>query len=36
MNLTTLMLQAKNKGLKTKPIEKKEKELLHCDSIDHN
>lgn len=33
--LTTLMLQAKNKGLKTKPIEKKEKELLHCDSIDH-
>jgi hypothetical protein len=34
--LTTLMLQAKNKGLKTKPIENKEKELLHCDSIDHN
>ncbi|WP_281847052.1 amidohydrolase family protein [Olleya namhaensis] len=33
--LTMLMLQAKNKGLKTKPIEKKEKELLHCDSIDH-
>lgn len=34
--LTTLMLQAKNKGLKTKPIEKKEKELLHCDSIDQH
>jgi len=33
--LTTMMLQAKNKGLKTKPIEKKEKELLHCDSIEH-
>ncbi|MBL7560902.1 amidohydrolase family protein [Olleya sp. YSTF-M6] len=33
--LTMLMLDAKNKGLKTKPIEKKEKELLHCDSIDH-
>ncbi|MEJ6792766.1 MAG: amidohydrolase family protein [Lacinutrix sp.] len=30
--LTTLMLQAKNKGLKTKPIEKKEKEHFHCDS----
>ena len=34
--LTTLMLQAKHKGLKTKPIEKKDKQLLHCDSIDHN
>jgi imidazolonepropionase-like amidohydrolase len=34
--LTTLMLQAKNNGLKTKPIEKKEKELLHCDSIDQH
>jgi len=33
--LTALMLEAKNKGLKTKPIEKKEKELLHCDSLDH-
>ena len=33
--LTNLMLQAKNKGLKTKPIEKKEKELLHCDSVEH-
>jgi len=29
------MLQAKHKGLKTKPIEKKEKELLHCDSVEH-
>lgn len=26
------MLQAKNKGLKTQPIKKKEKELFHCDS----
>ena len=33
--LTTMMLQAKHKGLKTKPIEKKEKELLHCDSVEH-
>lgn len=33
--LTNLMLQAKNKGLKTKPIEKKEKEQLHCDSVEH-
>jgi len=30
--LTTLMLQAKNKGLKTKPVEKKEKAHFHCDS----
>ena len=33
--LTSMMLQAKHKGLKTKPIEKKEKELLHCDSVEH-
>lgn len=26
------MLQVKNKGLKTQPITKKEKELMHCDS----
>ncbi|MEO8774495.1 MAG: amidohydrolase family protein [Gelidibacter sp.] len=26
------MLQAKNKGLKTQPIKKTEKEMLHCDS----
>ncbi len=31
--LTTMMLQAKNKGLKTKPIEKKEDELFHCDTV---
>ena len=30
--LIAQMLQAKNKGLKTKPIEKKEKQHLHCDS----
>jgi imidazolonepropionase-like amidohydrolase len=35
--LISLMLQDKNKGLKTQPVKKKEKELLHCDSIDsHN
>ncbi|MDO7170586.1 amidohydrolase family protein [Mariniflexile sp. AS56] len=33
--LINLMLKAKNKGLKTQPIKKKEKELLHCDSIDN-
>jgi len=33
--LINMMLQAKNKGLKTQPIKKKEKELLHCDSIDN-
>ncbi|MGJ8592657.1 MAG: amidohydrolase family protein [Aquaticitalea sp.] len=26
------MLQAKNKGLKTQPVKKTEKELMHCDS----
>jgi imidazolonepropionase-like amidohydrolase len=26
------MLKAKNKGLKTQPIKKKEKEMMHCDS----
>ena len=31
--LTTMMLQAKNKGLKTKPIEKKEDKLFHCDTV---
>lgn len=31
--LTTMMLQAKNKGLKTKPIVKKEDELFHCDTL---
>lgn len=29
------MLKAKNKGLKTQPIKKKEKELMHCDHLDH-
>lgn len=33
--LINMMLQAKNKGLKTQPIKKKEKELLHCDSMDN-
>lgn len=31
--LTTMMLQAKNKGLKTQPIVKKEDKLFHCDTI---
>ncbi|MDO1501143.1 amidohydrolase family protein [Winogradskyella maritima] len=32
--LINKMLQEKNKGLKTQPVKKKEKELLHCDSMD--
>ena len=32
--LINLMLQEKNKGLKTQPVKKKEKEVLHCDSLD--
>ena len=32
--LVNLMLQDKNKGLKTQPVKKKEKVLLHCDSMD--
>jgi len=32
--LINLMLEDKNKGLKTQPIQKKEKELMHCDSLD--
>ncbi|WP_087491583.1 MULTISPECIES: amidohydrolase family protein [unclassified Winogradskyella] len=32
--LINLMLQDKNKGLKTQPVKKKEKVLLHCDSKD--
>jgi imidazolonepropionase-like amidohydrolase len=35
-DLINMMMQDKNKGLKTQPIKKKEKELLHCDSMDHN
>lgn len=34
--LVNLMLQDKNKGLKTQPVKKKEKVLLHCDSMDNN
>ncbi|WP_418509415.1 amidohydrolase family protein [Corallibacter sp.] len=33
--LITMMLQAKNKGLKTQPIKNKEKHILHCDTVDH-
>ncbi|WP_341215377.1 amidohydrolase family protein [uncultured Wocania sp.] len=33
--LINMMMQAKNKGLKTQPIKKKIKEDLHCDSIDN-
>jgi adenine deaminase len=32
--LINLMLQDKNKGLKTQPVKKKEKVLLHCDSME--
>ncbi|MFD2550449.1 amidohydrolase family protein [Bizionia sediminis] len=31
--LATMMLQAKNKGLKTKPIVKKEEKHFHCDTL---
>ena len=34
--LINMMLQDKNKGLKTQPVKKKEKVLLHCDSMDFN
>ncbi|WP_296320230.1 amidohydrolase family protein [Winogradskyella sp.] len=34
--LLNLMLQDKNKGLKTQPVKKKEKELMHCDSMDNH
>ncbi|GAA4960880.1 amidohydrolase family protein [Algibacter aquimarinus] len=33
--LINLMLQDKNKGLKTQPIKKKVKELMHCDTMDN-
>jgi len=33
--LINQMLLAKNKGLKTQPIKKKEKDQMHCDYIDH-
>lgn len=32
--LINMMLQAKNIGLKIQPVKKKEKELMHCDSMD--
>jgi imidazolonepropionase-like amidohydrolase len=32
--LILMMLKEKNKGMKTQPIKKKDKQLLHCDSID--
>lgn len=34
--LILMMLKEKNKGMKTQPIKKKDKQLLHCDSIDIN
>jgi imidazolonepropionase-like amidohydrolase len=34
--LILMMLKEKNKGMKTQPIKKKDKHLLHCDSIDSN
>ncbi len=33
--LINLSIEAKNKGLKTQAPKKKEKELLHCDSLDY-
>ncbi|WP_298894753.1 amidohydrolase family protein [uncultured Psychroserpens sp.] len=33
--LINMMMQAKNKGLKTQPIKKKEKDQMHCDYLDH-
>lgn len=35
MNLINQMMTAKNKGLKTQPIKKKEKDEMHCDYLDH-
>ncbi|MCX7547153.1 amidohydrolase family protein [Xanthomarina sp. F1114] len=32
--LTNMMLQAKNKGLKTVPVKKKEKQTFHCDTVE--
>jgi imidazolonepropionase-like amidohydrolase len=34
--LIDMMLKEKNKGMKTQPINKKDKRLLHCDSMDYN
>ncbi|WP_353777759.1 amidohydrolase family protein [Winogradskyella sp. 3972H.M.0a.05] len=33
--LINMMMKAKNKGLKTQPIKKKEKAVMHCDYEDH-
>jgi len=32
--ITTQMLQAKNKGLKTQPVKKKEEQHMHCDTLE--
>jgi imidazolonepropionase-like amidohydrolase len=34
--LINMMMKEKNKGLKTQPIKKKEKEYLHCDSMEQS
>jgi imidazolonepropionase-like amidohydrolase len=34
--LISMMLKEKNKGIKTQPIKKKDKEHFHCDTMDHN
>ncbi len=34
-DLINQMMVAKNKGLKTQPIKKKEKDQMHCDYLDH-
>jgi hypothetical protein len=31
-HIINMMLKAKNKGMKTQPIKKENKEFLHCDS----
>ncbi|MGY3794109.1 amidohydrolase family protein [Aquimarina sp. 433] len=33
--LSTMLLQAKNSGLKTQPPKKKEKQHFHCDTVEH-
>ena len=34
--LINMMLQAKNKGLKTVPVKKKENETFHCDTVENH
>tara|TARA_B110000971_G_scaffold157737_1_gene161088 strand:+ start:1631 stop:4615 length:2985 start_codon:yes stop_codon:yes gene_type:complete len=34
--LIGMMLKEKNKGMKTQPVKKKDKPLLHCDSMNYN